>query len=81
MVESCQKNIQRGLACKLTNVCIKQSTAMPEMKWNIPRSEITLEDEKLGSGNFGSVYKGLLFKCAKQNPGFFMFMLNLFSIQ
>jgi hypothetical protein len=58
LIETCQKNIQRGLVCKLTNICIRPSALKTDTKWNIPRSEITLGDKKLGSGNFGSVYKG-----------------------
>ena len=61
MVEACKKNEQRGLACLLTEICIKprstNAIADGGGKWDIPRSELKKEIE-LGRGNFGIVYKG-----------------------
>ena len=63
LVEACKANDQRGLACLLTEVCIKpRSTNMVAEaggQWDIPRSEISC-DKELGRGNFGIVYKGNL---------------------
>ena len=63
LVEACKKNEQRGLACLLTEVCIKprSTNAIAEGggKWDIPRSELNKDGWKeLGRGNFGIVYKG-----------------------
>ena len=61
LVEACKKNEQRGLACLLTEVCIKPRSSNEIAdgggKWDIPRSELKKEKE-LGRGNFGIVYKG-----------------------
>ena len=61
LVEACKKNEQRGLACLLTEVCIKPRSSNEIAdgggKWDIPSSELKKEKE-LGRGNFGIVYKG-----------------------
>jgi len=63
LVDACKLNEQRGLACLLTEVCIKpRSTnllAEEGCKWDIPRGELH-KDKELGRGNFGIVYKGNL---------------------
>ena len=69
LVEAAKKNEQRGLACLLTEVCIKpRSTneiAEGGGKWDIPRTELK-KDKELGRGNFGIVYKGMLMFKEKQ---------------
>ena len=61
LVEACKKNEQRGLACLLTEVCIKPRSSNEIAdgggKWDIPRSYLKKEKE-LGRGNFGVEYKG-----------------------
>ena len=63
LVDAVKRNEQRGLACLLTEVCIKpRSTneiAEGGGKWDIPRTELK-KDKELGRGNFGIVYKGML---------------------
>ena len=63
LVQACKRNEQRGLACLLTEECIKPRSTNKigdgGGKWNIPRSELT-KDKELGKGNFGIVYKGKL---------------------
>ena len=63
LVDACRYNEQKGLACLLTEVCIKpRSTneiAEGGGKWDIPRTELK-KDKELGRGNFGIVYKGKL---------------------
>lgn len=67
LVEACKENHQRGLACLLTEECIKPRSTNEigegGGKWDIPRSELTT-DKELGRGNFGIVYKGNLI-CGK----------------
>ena len=62
LVAACKCNEARGLACLLTEECIKprlQNIIRDSGgKWNIPRSELT-KDKELGSGHFGIVYKGV----------------------
>ena len=69
LVEAAKKYEQRGLACLLTEVCIKpRSTneiAEDGGKWDIPRSELKI-DKELGRGNFGIVFKGMLMYKVKQ---------------
>ena len=61
LVEACKKAHQKGLACLLTEVCIKprSSNEIAEAggKWDIPRTELDMGTE-LGRGNFGIVLKG-----------------------
>ena len=54
-----------GLCRKLTVACPKPKPVMQDLSvetkdmWEIPRESLTL-DFKLGSGQFGEVYRGLL---------------------
>ena len=61
LVAACKRNEARGLACLLTEECIKPRSQNiigdNGGKWDIPRSELT-KDKELGSGHFGIVYKG-----------------------
>ena len=61
LVEACKRNEQRGLACLLTEECIKPRSTNEigdgGGKWDIPREELQ-KDKELGRGNFGIVYKG-----------------------
>ena len=61
MVQAAKRHEARGLACLLTEECIKPRSANQigegGGKWEIPRSELTKEKE-LGGGHFGIVYKG-----------------------
>ena len=61
LVVACKNNKQRGLACMLTNVCIRPrgpvNMLAKEGKWAIDRSELK-KGRELGRGNFGIVYKG-----------------------
>ena len=68
-MEAAKENEQKGLACLLTEICIKpRSTneiAEGGGKWDISRSELK-KDKELGRGNFGIVYKGMLLYKVKQ---------------
>ena len=61
LVEACKRNEARGLACLLTEECIKPRSKNiigdSGGKWDIPRSELTM-DKELGRGNFGIVIRG-----------------------
>ena len=79
LVDACKLNEQRGLACLLTEVCIKprSTNALAEegCKWDIPRGELH-KDKELGRGNFGIVYKGNLI----QGKLFYVVLYQIVSI-